>query len=127
MTKTLNELRDEIYNNAIDKGFWDGERNMGELLMLVVTELSEALEVHRNGGGISTVDGMMRVALDKMDDEQFKEHFGLIVKDSFPDEMADSIIRLLDICGGHDIDIDWHIQAKMRYNKMRGRLHGKAY
>ena len=125
--KTLNELRDEIYKNAKSKGFWNEPRNIGEALMLVVTELAEGLEVHRKNNKIKCVDEQIKAAMAEMSDEQFKEHFALLVKDSFQDEMADSIIRILDLCGGLDIDIDWHIAAKMRYNAMRGRLHGKAY
>lgn len=40
----LNELSKEIHNYAKKKGFWDIEREMGTLLMLVVSELSEARE-----------------------------------------------------------------------------------
>jgi NTP pyrophosphatase (non-canonical NTP hydrolase) len=125
--KTLNELRDKIYNNAKDKGFWDEPRNVGESLMLVVTELAEALEVHRKGDMIKPVDVMVKKAMVEMHDDEFKEHFAVMVKDTFQDEMADSIIRILDLCGGLDIDIDWHIAAKMRYNATRSRLHGKKY
>lgn len=125
--KTMNELRDRIYKNAKDKGFWDQERNIGEALMLIVTELAEGLETHRATGKIKPVDPMIKKAMSEMDDDEFKEHFALMVKDSFQDEMADSIIRILDLCGGLDIDIDWHIAAKMRYNATRARLHGKTY
>ncbi len=123
----MNELRDKIYKNAKDKGFWDQERNIGEALMLVVTELAEGLETHRAAGKIKPVDNMIKKAMDEMHDEEFKEHFALMVKDNFQDEMADTIIRILDLCGGLDIDIDWHIKAKMRYNATRARLHGKKY
>jgi NTP pyrophosphatase (non-canonical NTP hydrolase) len=123
----MNELRDKIYLNAKDKGFWDNERNIGEALMLIVTELAEGLETHRNLGKIQLVDPMVKSAIDQMHDEEFKEHFALMVKDSFQDEMADSIIRILDLCGGLGIDIEWHIAAKMRYNAARARLHGKKY
>jgi len=124
---TMNELRDKIYKNAKDKGFWDQERNIGEALMLIVTELAEGLETHRSTGKIKLVDSMVKKAMTEMSDEEFKEHFAVMVKDSFQDEMADSIIRILDLCGGLDIDIDWHIAAKMRYNATRSRLHGKTY
>ena len=123
----MNELRDKIYKNAKDKGFWDQERNIGEALMLIVTELAEGLETHRAMGTVKPVDNMIKKAMDEMHDEEFKEHFALMVKDSFQDEMADTIIRILDLCGGLDIDIDWHIKAKMRYNATRARLHGKKY
>lgn len=46
-TAPLNDLAAAIYGNARDRGFWEVERNMGEMLMLAVSELSEALEEHR--------------------------------------------------------------------------------
>ena len=66
----LNESAKIIHENNKAKGFWDKERNVGEMLMLVVTELSEAMESHRknkidflksfnqdmNGGGLSIED-----------------------------------------------------------------------
>lgn len=127
MTNTMNELRDKIYQNAKDKGFWDKERNMGESLMLVVTELAEALEVHRASGHIKEFTEGQKLSLEKMSDEEFAETFSIMVKDSFHDEMADVLIRVLDLCGGHNIDIDWHVKMKMRYNATRARLHGKNY
>ena len=43
---TLNELRDECHAIARSKGWYDGDgdRNIGEQLMLVVTEVAEAME-----------------------------------------------------------------------------------
>lgn len=124
---TINGLRDLIYNNAKQKGFWDKERNIGEALMLIVTELAEALETHRRLSSVREIDEQVKEAMNQMDDDEFKEHFALIVKDTFQDEMADSIIRILDLCGGMGIDIEWHIKSKMKYNTTRERLHGKSY
>lgn len=125
--KNLNELRDKIHSNAVEKGFWEHERNIGEGLMLIVTELAEALEIHRKIGKIKLVDEVTKKAMQEMKDDVFKGHFAVVVKDSFQDEMADSIIRILDLCGGLDIDIDWHVESKMRYNSTRPKLHGKKY
>jgi hypothetical protein len=38
-----------------------------------------------------------------------------------------AIIRILDICGSRGIDIDKHIELKMKYNATRERMHGKKY
>ncbi|MDV7400066.1 hypothetical protein RZS08_52105, partial [Arthrospira platensis SPKY1] len=43
----LNSLSNQIYEANKAKGFWDKERNVGELLMLVTSELGEAMEAHR--------------------------------------------------------------------------------
>lgn len=123
---SIEQLKNEIHKNAIQKGFWDTERNVGEALMLVVSELGEAMEAHRKGWFcdpvelawfFSTNDGSHAI------EEVFPEK----IKDTFEDEIADAVIRLLDLCGGLGIDIERHIEAKMEYNKTRERLHGKKY
>lgn len=59
------------------------DRNVGELMMLVVSELAEALEGHRK---------------DLQDDK-------LPHRKMFEVELADAVIRLLDIAGGFDLDL----------------------
>ena len=39
MGKTISQWIDECYGNAKAKGFWDKERNVGEMLMLITSEL----------------------------------------------------------------------------------------
>jgi hypothetical protein len=31
------------------------------------------------------------------------------------------------LCGGLDIDINWHVEKKIYYNRERGHKHGKLY
>ena len=102
-TGNLRELIKACHKSARGKGFWDKERNVGEMLMLIVSELGEAIEAHR------------------------KHRFGLCQKDTFEDEIADTFIRLCDLCGGLDIDVQTQILWKLRYNQKRPTLHGKKY
>ena len=46
--RSLNELAQLCHRIAVEKGFWEKERNIGEALMLVVTEIAEAMEAHRH-------------------------------------------------------------------------------
>ena len=94
--RSLNELAQVCHQIAVEKGFWEKERNMGEALMLIVTELAEAMEAHR-----------------KQDQDNFKE------------EIADTFIRLLDLCGGLKLDIEEEIYKKSLKNKERAYKHGK--
>jgi len=66
--------------------------------MLIVSELAEAMEADRHGD-----------------------------KDNFNEEIADTLIRLCDLCGGLKIDIVKVTLDKMRKNAKRPRLHGKRY
>lgn len=115
----LNELAKEIHQNAKNKGFWDEEREMGTLLMLCVSELAEAMEADRLG-----FDGYARLYDFENDSEQTNEDFEYLIKNSFEDELADTIIRILDICGAEGIDIEKHIELKMKYNESRSKMHG---
>ncbi len=94
--QTLSQLAQTCHAIAKEKGFWDEQRNIGEALMLVVTELAEAMEGHRH-----------------QDDANFRE------------ELADAFIRLLDLCGGLGIDIEQEIAIKCEKNKKRPYKHGK--
>ena len=93
---SVKEMSDLCHSIARSKGFWDKERNIGEALMLVVTELAEAMEAHR-----------------KQD------------KVNFDEELADTFIRLFDLCGGLGIDIEAEILKKCEKNKQRPYKHGK--
>lgn len=73
------------------------ERNVGELLMLVTSELAEALEGHRKG----------------MADAHLPE------RPSFEVEIADAVIRLLDLAGGMGLDLAGAFEAKLAYNATR--------
>lgn len=113
----LNRLSENIHHDNVLKGFWDNEKNVGELLMLVVTELSEALEAHRSS----------RFADYLPCNDLTPNEFETKIKDTFEDEIADAIIRLLDLSSGLGINIEYHIIHKLKYNKTRERLHGKQY
>ena len=117
----LNESAKTILKNNVEKGF-DDAYNLGELLMLITSELSEALESHRKGKFSNWVSYQKDLSVCG-EIESFKLH----IKDTFEDEIADAIIRLLDLVGRLNIDIEKHINAKVSFNKSRPYKHGKNY
>ena len=121
----LNELSQQIHANAVAKGFWDKIPNFGELLMLTVSELGEAMEADRKDKRTDKehLKWVASLKNDSVADEFFKNH----IKDTVEDEMADAIMLLLSISASRKIDIQAHITAKMRYNAGRPKLHGKRY
>jgi len=132
MKVNLNELSKSIHANNEIRGFWDGgveAKNIGEVLCLIHSEVSEALEAdrknhHAKGNMIKSINEYLDSQIDR---DYFKQEFERTVKNSFEDEMADIIIRVLDVCGAMKIDIDWHIEQKLKYNSLREFKHGKKY
>ena len=121
---SLNDLSKKIYKANKKKGFHEGEKNIGEMLCLIHSEVSEALEADRKEKHqFASIKGVIgwKSSVD------FKHYFEEHTKDTFEDELADTIIRILDLCGMKKIDIESHIEAKMRYNEMREHKHGKKY
>lgn len=122
----LNGFAKEVYEANLKKGFDVSKENIGQSLMLIVSELSEALEACRKERFTSKLDvAWMQSCND--DKHLIEEHFPSTIKDTFEDEIADTFIRLLDLVGGLKIDIDFHIEAKLRYNKTRIYKHGKKF
>jgi NTP pyrophosphatase (non-canonical NTP hydrolase) len=121
----INELAKEIHENNKAKGFYDDpDKNVGEMLCLIHSEVSEALEADRKGK-FATGDVFFVNAWNVGAD--FKTSFEKHVKDSFEDELADIMIRVMDLAAYKGVDLDEHIKAKVRYNKLREYKHGKKY
>jgi NTP pyrophosphatase (non-canonical NTP hydrolase) len=73
------------------------ERNVGELLMLATSELSEAMEGHRKS----------------LPDDKLPH------RSMFEVELADCLIRIFDMAGGFNLDIGGAFMEKMAYNANR--------
>jgi hypothetical protein len=151
----LNELADKIHANSQDKGFWPADpeavRNPFEVLALVHSEVTEALEAMRDNkwdatvswhSGPNTVGPEMKIENGRMlfkrvgldfDVEWVEAQpnhlmaWGYVPKpEGVPSELADIIIRTLDAAAAWGIDIDEAVRLKVAYNETREILHGRA-
>jgi len=104
----LDALAAVLHETAISKGFWEGPINhdkIGNKLALVHSEVTEVLEaIRKNKGSEETVE-----------------------------EMADVIIRLLDLyaammnAGFLNHSLDETLSKKMEINNNRPKLHGNLF
>ncbi|MCH8491178.1 MAG: hypothetical protein LAT81_14790 [Oceanicaulis sp.] len=124
----LTRLSKQVHEANKAKGFYDKSTSVAEKLMLVNSELCEALEADRNDlhANISYFEEAEK-SNHLMDDHHFTKIFKINVKDTFEDELADALIRILDLSGALNIDIQKHVELKLRYNKTRPYKHGKNY
>lgn len=123
----MNKLAKQIHEANVKNGFYDKPVEFGTRLMLVVSELSEAIEADRKTGFWLLPEYQADLIANATDDDSFKENFKEFAKDTVQDEIADAVIRLLDLCAFMNIDIDFHVKQKLRYNSLREHKHGKSY
>lgn len=114
--KAINQLATAIAAANLEKGFTTP--SLGTCLMLIVSELSEAVEAHRAGRrvDISLHHANLALPWDCFGTEEtyFKEH----IKDTVEDEIADAYIRVLDTLGRFKIqfqkcdpsDVSWYVE-----------------
>lgn len=167
---TLNNLSEEIHDNAAAHGFWPDERlnaaldflrnramgpdtpapdtqaridaavnmlrprcerNFAEMLMLIVSELAESMESHREGEPavwLRHQDGCPMAPPTNQD-----HGCGCDPKpEGAAVELGDALIRILDtmnhpVAGAGSVDIDGMLLDKMQHNSRRPPMHGKSY
>jgi NTP pyrophosphatase (non-canonical NTP hydrolase) len=113
---SINKLAKQVHDIAKEKGWWESERSTPECIALMHSELSEALEAYRVYG--DGVEASHCYSLDPAEGICSTKPEGVAV------ELADCIIRILDLCAQRGWDIEDAIKAKVKYNKTRSYRHG---
>jgi NTP pyrophosphatase (non-canonical NTP hydrolase) len=122
----INELSKKIHETNVKNGFYEDQKNIGEMLCLIHSEVSEALECDRKGK-YAEANSISEWLEANHPDDSFKGGFESHIKDTFEDELADIMIRVMDLAAYKAIDLESHIKSKMRYNSLRPYKHGKKY
>lgn len=102
----LNDYSRMCFNEASRSGWWTdlstgeslvGRRNHGEMFMLMVSEIAEAMEGKRKN----------------LPDDKLPHRSMVEV------ELADCLIRIFDYAGAHDLDLEGAVREKLYYNSRR--------
>lgn len=99
----FNAMQDDVYATACEKGWNKHDRNEGELIALMHSELSEGLDALRHGNP---------------PDDKIPEFTGIEA------ELADTIIRIMDAAKAKGWRVAEAIVAKAEFNKTRPHMHG---
>ena len=111
--KNLNELAHKIHESNKLRGFDVAQDNIGQSLMLIVGEISEAMDAHQCGrfADMKEYDSEIAYIAKNFPSANIEGGFRLdpfekYIKNTFEDELADIVIRTLDFCAAFNFDIE---------------------
>lgn len=123
----LNQFCTEVNEVVVSKGFWSGMHNADSVLREVVSVDESSIIKDAKDAFISQKIALIMGECGEALEAMRKGNYGLELKDTFEDEIADVFIRLSDLCGELNINIEKQIEWKLEHNKSRPALHGKNF
>ena len=128
----INQLAKEVHENAVAHGWWEKPPTLPEALCLIHAELSEALEEYREGNpliygtcALAAEDCKFSGVCDRVGRPGEGEGIdGPCKPEGIAVELADVILRTLDLMAALGVDVDAVVMAKHKYNLGREYRHG---
>lgn len=106
----LTTLSKIIHAAQVNQGFYNGPLNIDRLLLLITGEVAEAHEELRSNSNPHHV--------------YYREDGK---PEGFSIELADVLIRLLDLAAALNIDIGAAVAEKHKFNQTRPQMHGRLF
>lgn len=114
----INELKDRAYKIACEHGWYDEEHSLIHHLMLVITELSEAVNADRIGKYAQRKMFERESVTPQLNPEEHWCYcYQTFIKDTVEDELADAAIRILSLLGKHEVKLDEELFKKETINE----------
>lgn len=115
--RVLNRMLNEVAAVNAANGWHEEPRSIAEDVALLHSEVSELLEAYRDHGMDDATDPLVGIPVAAAD---------VIVPkpQGVGSEAADVLIRLLDLCYRHNINLPVEYERKLAYNQLRGWRHG---
>jgi NTP pyrophosphatase (non-canonical NTP hydrolase) len=107
---TIKELQSRSYEQAVISGWAKKEVPVPEMIALIHSEASEALEQYREGRPISYEQSQFSAQPSK--------------PEGIASEFADILIRIGHYAELLGIDLEYEVERKMQYNATRSYRHG---
>ncbi len=122
METDLNKLRDRAYSIAKAHGFHEKEQSDETYLMLIITEIAEAVNADRKGkhADIETFEDWIACDHISAHSNSYINVFNKTIKGSVEEELADVAILLLDLAGATNTDLGV-MKHTRDYDTFRGK------
>lgn len=107
-------LEEEVYRLNRSKGWFEEDRTVGDMVALLHAEVSEVLEAYREWGREDATRKGIYAGTEE-----------IVKPEGVGSELADCLIRLLDMAKRWDIDLIAEYDRKMKFNWTRPYRHGR--
>ena len=98
--KQINEWVEKAYDNAVKHGWHEEEKSNAHWLMMVCTEVAEAVQADRKGNYMDDLDKEgLKTVLAKDHGGLFNKYYSDTIEGKVESELADICIRVFDLMG----------------------------
>ena len=95
----LNKLKEEVYKNAVEHGWYEEERSENHWLCLVIADLIKAMEADKIGKYADCKQFENYMRMKERSEDEFIYAFKHEIKGTVEDKLADACILLLNFAG----------------------------